>query len=245
VFDLYFIEVEELAPRTYQLGSAGVLVDAFPGLTSDGLTITCDRQRALAREDLQFLTWDHPLVTGALDLFLGSEQGNSSFARWPDPKANGLYLEMIFLLECIAPTHYHLDRFLPPTPVRILVDHCGLDVTGALPHQKLRSLLKPGDGCALLERSEIREVLLPKLIQQGEALANRKRLGIVALACKEMNDRMDREIARLRDLQKVNPTVRDEEIALLSQHQSALEQHISAARVRLDAVRLIHRGSLH
>ena len=78
VLELFFIEVEELAPRTYQLGSAGVLVDAFPGLSSEGLTITCDRQRALAREDLQFLTWDHPLVTGALDLLLGSEQGSCS-----------------------------------------------------------------------------------------------------------------------------------------------------------------------
>jgi len=82
VFDLYFIEVEELAPRTFRLGSAGVLRDTFPGLTASGLTITADRARALAREDLQFLTWDHPLVTGAMDRLLGSESGNCSFARW-------------------------------------------------------------------------------------------------------------------------------------------------------------------
>src|SRR5439155_934455 len=82
--------VEELAHRTYKLGSAGVLADSFPGLPAEGLTVTCDRKRALAREDIQFLTWDHPLVTGALDLLLGSEKGNSSFAQWPDDRSTGL-----------------------------------------------------------------------------------------------------------------------------------------------------------
>src|SRR5262249_50173712 len=78
VFELYSIDVEEIAPRTYKLGSAGVFVDSFPGLPAEGVTVTCDRQRALVREDVQFLTCDHPLVTGAFDLLLGSERGNSS-----------------------------------------------------------------------------------------------------------------------------------------------------------------------
>jgi ATP-dependent helicase HepA len=96
VFDHYSIHVEELTQRTYQLGSAGVFAESFPGLPTGGLTVTCDRQRALAREDVQFLTWDHPLVTGALDLLLGSEQGNSSFAKWPDARTAGLYVEKFF-----------------------------------------------------------------------------------------------------------------------------------------------------
>ncbi len=244
ILDLYFIEVEELAPRTYQLGSAGVLVDAFPGLSSEGLTITFDRQRALAREELQFLTWDHPLVTGALDLLLASEQGNSSFARWPDPKASGLYLEALYMLECIAPPQFHLDRFLPPTPIRVMVDHRGRDVGAALPHQALSRLLKHGEGHALLERPDIREALLPGLIEQVRALADRQVGGFVMQARQDLKAQLEQETARLRDLQKVNRSVRDEEIALLVDQQSALDRHISGARLRLDALRLIHRGSL-
>ena len=244
ILELYFIEVEELAPRTYQLGSAGVLVDAFPGLSSEGLTITFDRSRALAREELQFLTWDHPLVTGALDLLLGSEQGNSSFARWPDPKASGLYLEAIYMLECIAPPQFHLDRFLPPTPIRVMVDHRGRDVGAALPHQALSRLLKHGEGHALLERPDIRETILPRLIEQVRALADRQVGGFVTQARRDLKAQLEQETDRLRDLQKVNRSVRDEEIALLVQHQSALDQHIRGARLRLDALRLIHRGSL-
>jgi ATP-dependent helicase HepA len=118
VFDQYSIDVEEIAPRTYKLGSAGVFSDSFPGLPAQGVAVTCDRKRALVREDVQFLTWDHPLVTGALDLLLGSEKGNCSL----DETGNGLSMEAVYVLECVAPPHLHIDRFLPPTPIRVVVE---------------------------------------------------------------------------------------------------------------------------
>ncbi len=246
IFELFAVEVEELAPRTYQLGSAGVLVDAFPGLGSEGLTVTCDRARALAREDLQFLTWDHPMVTGALDLMLGSDHGNSSFALWPDAQASGLYLEAIYMLECVAPAHFQLDRFLPPTPLRVMVDHRGRDVGKALPHGALGRLLRAGEGSGLapgmMARPEIREVLLPRLMDQTKALAELRVREIIALARQDMSLHLDHEIARLRELRRVNRSVREPEIELLVQQRRALDQHIGAARLRLDALRLIHRG---
>jgi ATP-dependent helicase HepA len=248
IFEHFFIDVEELAPRTYQLGSAEALAEAFPGLGSEGLTLTCDRQRALAREELQFLTWDHPLVTGALDLLLGSEGGNCSFARWPDGQTSGLYLEAIFLLEGIAPPHLHLDRFLPPTPLRVLVDHRGHEAGEGLSHRALNRLLQgggegtPAAGQALLHLAEVRDRLLPRMIERAQALALEKQGGILSLARRAMKLRLSEEVARLRALRKVNRSVREEEIDLLLQQQAALDRHIAAARLRLDALRLIHRG---
>ena len=242
VFDHFAIHVEELTQRAYQLGSAGVFAESFPGLPTEGLTVTCDRQRALAREDVQFLTWDHPLVTGALDLLLGSEKGNSSFAKWLDAKTAGIYVETIYLLECIAPPSLHVDRFLPPTPLRVLVDHRGNDAGSAIPPETLARILKNGDAYALLDQPELRDELLPSLIEKGQSIANRQVPGIVAQARKEMNIQLDHEIARLRELQKVNRSVRAEEIDLLVQQQRALDQHLASARLRLDAIRLIQRG---
>jgi ATP-dependent helicase HepA len=57
-----------------------------------------------------------------------------------------------------------------------------------------------------------------------------------------MTAQLDVEIARLTELQKVNPSVRGEEIDLLVQQQSALDHHLANARLRLDAIRLIQRG---
>jgi ATP-dependent helicase HepA len=242
VFDHFSIHVEELAPRTYQLGSAGVFADSFPGLPMEGLTVTCDRQRALAREEMQFLTWDHPLVTGALDLLLGSEKGTSSFAKWPDAKVAGLYVETVYLLECIAPPALHVDRFLPPTPLRVLVDHRGADVGATFPRETLARQLQNADAYSLLDRPELREALLPDLIEKSEGIARSQMPKLIAQARRDMAMQLEHEIGRLRELQKVNRSVRPEEIAALVRQQQELDQHLAAARLRLDAIRLIQRG---
>jgi ATP-dependent helicase HepA len=242
VFDLYFIEVEELMPRTWRLGSAGVLVDDFPGLKAEGLMLTRDRHRALRREDLQFLTWDHPLATGALDLLLGSEKGNCAFARWIDDNGTTtLYLEALYVLECLAPALLHVDRFLPPTPVRIVVDHRGRDM-GDLAVPSGDELSAPRVGQSLLTRADLRDTLLPKMIDRTRALADTRCPDIIQEARRRMGSQHDREIARLQELQRANGTVREEEIALLVEQRSALDDAMVRARPRLDAVRLIHRG---
>jgi len=128
VFDMYGIPSEDIGFRTYRLGSAGLLVESFPGLPADGFTVTCDRDRALEREDVQFLTWDHPLVTGAIDLILSSDRGNSSFARLQDASGPGFILEALYVLECVSPPSLHVDRFLPPVPIRVLVNERGTEV---------------------------------------------------------------------------------------------------------------------
>jgi ATP-dependent helicase HepA len=242
VFDHFSIHLEELSKRSYQLGSAGVFADSFPGLPAEGITVTCDRQRALSREDIQFLSWDHPLVTGALDLLLGSEKGNSSFAKWTDKKVAGLYVEAVYLLECIAPAHLHFDRFLPPTPLRILVDHRGQDVGLSLTPDILRVNLKNGEAYTLLERPEVRDELLPDLIEKTEAIGRSLIPGFVAQARKEMALQLDHEITRLKELQRVNRSVRSEEVDLLVQERSDLQKCLGEARLRLDCLRVIQRG---
>ena len=242
VFDHYSLHFEELWPRTYRLGSAGVFADSFPGLPANGLTVTADRQRALVREDLQFLSWEHPLVTAALDLLLGSEQGNSSVAHWPDAKVRGLYLEAVFVLECIAPPELHVDRFLPPTPVRILVDHTGKDESAAWDAEGFARRLKSTSVHALLDVPGLREDLLPEMLASAEALASQQAPVLAKRASLLMTTALGHEIARLAALQQVNPNVRPEEVAALVVQQNALRTHLHSARLRLDAVRLIRRG---
>jgi len=242
VFDHYSIHLEELAPRTYQLGSAGVFADAFPGLPAEGLTVTCDRTRALGREDVQFLTWDHPLVTGALDLILGSSIGNCSFALWADAKGSGLYLECIHVLECIAPAGLHVDRFLPPMPIRTVVDHRGADVGATILPLLANVRLKQGDPYLLFDQPELRDELLPALLSASTRLATQKISKQIDEARRAMNAQLEHEIVRLRELQKVNRSVRQEEIELLLEQQRSLDRHLDEARLRLDAVRLIQRG---
>jgi ATP-dependent helicase HepA len=241
VFDHFGIGVEEIEERTYYLGSAGVFADTFPGLPGEGLTVTSSRRCALFREDRQFLTWDHPLVTGALDLIVGSELGNSSFGHWLDPHSSGLYLETVYVLECVAPPHLHLDRFLPPTPVRVVVDHLGNDAGAIARTEILSKQLKVGSGQLPLLAATFGEQLA-HMLSKAEELARIQIVPLTNLAREEMNLQLEHEVGRLKELQKTNRSVRGEEIELLLAQKRDLNDQLAGARLRLDAVRLIRRG---
>ena len=81
VFDYFGVHVEELAPQTWQLELPRLITDSFPAMPAEGMIATCDRRRALGREDVAFLTWDHPMVTGAMDLLLGGRDGKLCLCR--------------------------------------------------------------------------------------------------------------------------------------------------------------------
>ena len=175
-------------------------------------------------------------------MILGSEKGNSSFAWWPDTRVTALYLEAIYLLECVAPSHLHIDRFLPPTPIRIVLDHRGAEVGATVTKARLLEVVQRGD-VALLERKEVREDLLPPLLRQSGDLAQAQVGPLIEAARRAMAAHLDHEIERLRELQKVNPSVRASEVTLLVEQKASLDRHIGGARLRLDAIRLIQRGA--
>jgi ATP-dependent helicase HepA len=90
------------------------------------------------------------MVIGAMDLLLGAETGNCSFAVLPTTNERTMVLELIFVLEAIAAPHLHADRFLPPTPVRVVVSH---KLEGGQ-----RSLLRPNVGTKTSERFALQTV---------------------------------------------------------------------------------------
>ena len=55
----------------------------------------------------------------------------------------------------------------------------------------------------------------------------------------QAHERLDGEAGRLRELQKVNPNIRQEEIKIAETVIADVTRHIAKAHLRLDAVRLI------
>jgi len=236
LFDHYGVHVEELAARTFLAVPAALKTEVFPELPEAGITLTSNRQKALRREDIGFLTWDHPIVTGAIDLLLGSGEGNSSFATWEGAK-QAIFLETIFVIEPVAPQSLHLDRFLPATPLRIVVDTTGKNVSAdVLP---TAADLKAGSIFPLLDNGRIKAKVLPAMLTKSRVHAEERSGLLVAQAQQKMQATLGGEIERLRDLQKVNDHIRDEEILLLQSQLEELTTRMAEAPLRLDAVRLI------
>jgi ATP-dependent helicase HepA len=234
------LHIEELGRRRYFLLPGNLKSDAFPSLPNEGVTVTLDRQRALEREHEAFLTWDHPMVRAALDLLLGSEAGNASFGLWESPGAKRMLLEAWLVVECVAPAHLQVERFLPQTPLRIAVDHQGGDQTAdtAFASAKLRR----GDPAGLLKNEAVKRKVLPLMLERARELGTRASRAMIDGALADMRTAMDAEIARLKDLAEINDHVRPEEIASLVDRAELLAEAIAGARVRIDAVRLIWKA---
>jgi len=242
ILEHFGVHFEELAPHTWQLNPVGITTDSFPAMPAEGMIATTDRRRALSREDVGFLTWDHPMVTGAIELLLGAETGNCSFAVLPTPNDRTMLLELIFVLESIAGANLHIDRFLPPTPIRVLLNHKLADLTDAYAGSAWELKLEKGLPHKLIENSDIARRVLPAMFKTGEKLAEGRAMILRQSALAEMNHLIGHEVQRLQMLAKVNDHIRPKEIELAQAQQAELAATLQQSRLRLDSLRLIWMG---
>ncbi len=239
LFDHFGVHVEELGSRTFLIKPGHLITEAFPALPEDGISVTLDRTRALSREDLGFMSWDHPIVRASLDLLLGSEAGNSAFGVWKAPGKDAVLLEVYALVECVAPASLHVDRFLPATPLRVVVDHAMADLSDDA--ELAGAKLEKGNVFHLLDKGSVKKKVLPAMLAKAQEFAAEKMAALVEAAESRMRAQLQDEIDRLETLREVNDHVRPDEIAAAKKQKSDLHDAITSARLRLDAVRLILR----
>ncbi len=235
IFDHLGLDVSDLATRSYHFHRGQRHGEVFADLPDEGLSATFARETALAREDLAFLTADHPVFLGALEQFLDGESGNASFAVWKTGKGKAVLLECAFVLEALAPTRLHLDRFLPPTVIRVLVDHHGNPVSANPP----TAVLLPGDSRRLVGQETFRRDLFPKMLGAARSLAAAAGVAPSETARQLAADTLGAELTRLEDLASRNSQVSDAELSELSKLRDETLAALAAPRLRLDALRLI------
>ncbi len=242
VFECYGVDTEFHSPDCFIIRPSDHLrVSHFPGLTEDGMTVTVNRQIALAREDMQFMTWEHPVVTASMDMVLSSETGNAAISviKHSDLKAGQFLLECLFIVECSAPAELQIGRFLPHTPIRVLIDQNRKDLSADIEH---RDLIEPGikfDKHKIVAFLNSQRPQLINILGVAEQKAKAEMEQLVDQATQTMLESLSNEIKRLVRLKKVNPTIRTEEIEQLKDMTMLAHENIQAAQLRLDAVRFV------
>ncbi|WP_346205249.1 RNA polymerase-associated protein RapA [Aeromonas salmonicida] len=216
-----------------------MLVSSFPGLPQDGMTITFDRNTALSRDDMSLLSWDHPMMRGGIDLILGSEIGATSVALLKNKALpiGSILLELIFVAESAA--HPQLYRFMPPTPIRLLMDKNGQNLGEKVAFDAFNRQLTPVNrhlGSKLVTASQ---PVIHGLIGKGQAIAEELKAGIVDKARAQMAQTLQQDLDRLEALKAVNPNVRDSELDYLRNLQAELHHLIDQTQLKLDAIRFI------
>ena len=242
VFDCYGVDSEFHSTDCSILRpSEHLRMSHFPGLPEDGVTVTTNRAIALAREELQFLTWEHPMVTGAMDMVLSSETGNAavSVIKHRDLKAGRFLLELLFIVECSAPPELQVGRFLPHTPVRILIDQDKVELTDKIAHADLAESGISFDKLQIVSFLNSQRKHITTMLNEAEQNARVRMAQLIAESHKAMLASLTGEIKRLVRLKKVNPTIKEEEIEHLKDITMLLHENIQEAQLRLDAVRFV------
>lgn len=241
LLDHYGVRVTDHEEGDVFLDANHAYVEGFPAIPRDGMLATYDRRRAISREDIRFLSADHPLVQDSIDLLVDSPTGTSAFCLIKAAKPN-LLLEAVFVLETMADARWHVDQFLAPTPVRVLVDIHGNDLTDQRDGASIADEIEDAPLPRFLERPGFNATLLKNLLEAATERAT-TRIKVLKQAARETAAAtLTADLQRLVTLGKLNDNVRPEEIDLAKKQVRHTRSAIEQARLRLDSIRLIVEG---
>ena len=241
-FDCYGVDIEEHALNSWIVRPSDHLqIEQYPELPEAGMTITTRRDTALSREDMQFVSWEHPLVRATFDLVLNGDRGSVSICALKIPQlSRNILIEALFETQCVAPVELGVERYLPAVPLRLLVDQKGRDYSQQLPIDSYQPLLENIHTEAAMQMIDMTRKTLKAQIDAVEKLAGQKIAALRQTAKKTMHDHLDDELTRLQTLQKRNPMIRQREIDQLQQRITALSDRLGHCTLGLSALRVIY-----
>ena len=242
LFDIIGVEQDDLGENSIVIIPTGtMLVPDFPGLKEEGVTVTFDRQLALAREELEFLTWDHPMIRQGIDLIASGDIGKAAMALLVNKQlpAGTLLVELIYMIESQSPKGLQLNRFLPPTPVRLLLDSKGNDLAEQVNFDTLQNKLKPLSKDIANKMVKMARPNIEQLVKLGDHKIIEIAQAQIREASRLADQTLSTELNRLIALKAVNKNIRQAEIDVLEQQRLVSLEELSKASWRLDSLRVI------
>ena len=242
VCDLYGIEQDYHSADCHILRPGDHMVyPQFPHLPEEGLTYTCSREVAVSRDEIQFFSWEHPLICGAMELLLNESLGNSCVAYLENHgyKTGQFYLQVQFVLSCQAPKYLQLQRYLPTAGLRLSALPDGSLQQGELGTIDVLQNIDKKTAILLVDNMR---APIQKTLKQVEQVGQQQLPQLLKRGLEKVDQEYDAEIRRLKELKKRNPNIRQQEIDSLQLKQQQLRQHIEQAKLRVDSIRVIFCG---
>ena len=242
LLDSWGVEREALDEQSWALHPSSEMTEPFPLLDDDGISVTFDRATALRREELAFLSWDHPLVLAASEQLLRSSRGNVTLATLDGRPlqqigiaAGTVMVELCYLLETPQPH----SRYLAPTPARWLFDEEGRNLSGPLKPEILSKLCKPVGRRLAAQAAKAKNGALRRLVALGEKTAKQASAELSAEASDRAQQLLNSELTRLTALAERNPLFDRAELTAIENERASVTAKLQTLQLRLDAVRVI------
>lgn len=240
-FDAYGVEQQAHSADSIILHRGDELRSDEIDLPEDGLTATYQRNRALSREDMAFLSWEHPLVLSAMDAVISSDLGNTAFCQLKSNlvPAGSLLLEVAFVMHCPAPKQFNITRFIPESYLRLVIDEKARRLDEQLTELEINQQVRRIPKHTAQQMVQVARERIDGLIDSSKQVAAQYQKQFIADAITKMTQLTDNEIQRLQHLADKNTHIKPAEIAAMQAQQQQLQQYLQHAELKLDALRLI------
>ncbi|MCZ6722439.1 MAG: RNA polymerase-associated protein RapA, partial [Gammaproteobacteria bacterium] len=241
IYDCYGVDSEIRGQDCWVITPGNNMLAKMPGLPDDGMTVTYNRNIALANEEVRFLSWEHPFVGNAMDMILSSEFGNTALIaiKYPAAKPGTLMLECHFLMEFADDSKLESQRYFPNSGVLVIVDENAREHGHLLETNSIPRIIQRVDTDTSLKIVKTKQAELSTLLELCGQIAHRQVPGLVASARQRSEQVLGCELDRLTALQKINANVRDEEIEFFREQLKQFDAALKNASLRLDAVRVM------
>ena len=241
LYDCYGVNYDIQSPGCWILKPTEHMLAKIPGLPDEGMTVTYDRDIALANEDVRFLTWEHPFVRTMMDMVQSSELGNTALlaVKYAGVKAGTLLLDCFFRIEVSDKEGSDGQRYIPDNLLRVCIDENGGLHEANLTPNVIQKTMQYVDVDTSIKVVKSREEVIKQLLDKAEKMVGPLLSGRIEQAHQLASDLLQNEINRLVALQSINPNVRDEEIEFFENQLKLVSEQIDVANIRLDAIRVL------
>lgn len=241
--DAFGIEMADLGDDCITLAPGDhMLVPDLPHLPEDGFMATTRREVALSRDDVQFLSWEHPFIDQALELITSSAMGNAAvgYVDMHDFNTGDCYAQLQFVAQCPAPKHLGIERYLPADAMHLTFTPAGdLKVNEPELTSFVLPVPKRGTARGLVEQkaAEIKPV-----IQKLEKLGSNQLDKIIQRAVDRAETAYGDRLQRLRAMAEQNANIPAQLIREVEQEEVEVVKAISEAQLHMDSIRLVFCG---
>ncbi len=242
VFDCFGVEFEEQSNHTWILNPGRhMTVSHFPSIPDGGVTVCFDRHEALAREDIEFITWDHPMVLGAMDLITTNPYGQASLViiEQKNLPHGALYIESLFRAHCTANSAMNLQRYLPPQALRFVISDSMQDLSKILAVDQIKAIMHPAEKSQTRTFIKTRAADVKLMVAEAQRLAKKRLPELAESARLKIETELGGEINRLCNLKEHNTLIRDDEISGLENRMSELLSALQGVTVQSIAIRVL------
>ncbi|MHA7878246.1 MAG: helicase-related protein [Saccharospirillum sp.] len=227
--DLLNLHFEAISEGVWELiPSDNMMIPVIPGIPEGGALVTFDRQTALKREDVLFVSWEHPLILGLLDVLSSSELGQASVALLETEQvpAGQLLLEMHWQVSIPERVAHALKPWVNTSLIRTLMLEGGTtDLSRALPEASLEPQIRTLPKKTVRQLVQSAKARLNAIYESSLGYAQERFEAEIAQAREALNDSHEARIERTRYLAGINPMVTDRDI---SKAEMLAEMHDSA-----------------